>query len=161
MFAAVWLMLSSLLYSLQLSTGSFPKPLTEEEQKAEPEVADFKCEKCGGDMILKKGPYGDFYACANYPECKFTKQKTEAIDAPCPKCGSKILVRHGRGGKSTFYSCEKYPACDFSTWDLPIAEKCPDCGQLLYRKKGKTAMLVCHNTECNYKKKIEETDASL
>lgn len=33
MLAAVWLMLSSLLYSLQLSTGSFPKPLTEEEER--------------------------------------------------------------------------------------------------------------------------------
>ena len=32
MLAAVWLMLSTLLYSLQLSTGSFPKPLTEEEE---------------------------------------------------------------------------------------------------------------------------------
>ena len=32
MLAAVWLMLGSLLYSLQLSTGSFPKPLTEEEE---------------------------------------------------------------------------------------------------------------------------------
>lgn len=30
---SVWLMLSSLLYSLQLSTGSFPKPLTEDEEK--------------------------------------------------------------------------------------------------------------------------------
>ena len=34
MLAAVWLMLGSLLYSLQLSTGSFPKPLTEEEETA-------------------------------------------------------------------------------------------------------------------------------
>ena len=33
MFAAVWLMLSGLLYSLQLSTGSFPKPLTEAEER--------------------------------------------------------------------------------------------------------------------------------
>ena len=31
MVAAVWLMLSGLMYALQLSTGSFPKPLTEEE----------------------------------------------------------------------------------------------------------------------------------
>ena len=28
-----WMMLSSLLYSLQLSSGSFPKPLTEEEER--------------------------------------------------------------------------------------------------------------------------------
>ena len=33
MLAAAWLMLSSLLYSLQLQTGSFPKPLTEEEER--------------------------------------------------------------------------------------------------------------------------------
>lgn len=33
MLLSAWLMLSSLLYSLQLSTGSFPKPLTAEEEK--------------------------------------------------------------------------------------------------------------------------------
>lgn len=33
MLAAVWLMLTGMLYSLQLSTGSFPKPLTEEEER--------------------------------------------------------------------------------------------------------------------------------
>ena len=33
MLSAVWLMLSGLLYSLQLSTGSFPKPLTQEEER--------------------------------------------------------------------------------------------------------------------------------
>lgn len=33
MLTTVWLMLSSLLYSLQLSTGSFPKPLTAQEEK--------------------------------------------------------------------------------------------------------------------------------
>ena len=33
MIATAWLMFSSLLYSLQLSTGSFPKPLSEAEEK--------------------------------------------------------------------------------------------------------------------------------
>ena len=33
MIATVWLILSSLLYSLQLSTGSFPKPLTAQEER--------------------------------------------------------------------------------------------------------------------------------
>ena len=33
MIAEVWLMLSALLYSLQLQTGSFPKPLTETEER--------------------------------------------------------------------------------------------------------------------------------
>ena len=33
MLTAVWLMLSSLFYSLQLSAGSFPKPLSAEEER--------------------------------------------------------------------------------------------------------------------------------
>lgn len=33
MTAALWLVLSGLFYSLQLQTGSFPKPLTEEEER--------------------------------------------------------------------------------------------------------------------------------
>ena len=33
MLTAAWLVLSSLLYSLQLSTGSFPRPLTQEEEQ--------------------------------------------------------------------------------------------------------------------------------
>ena len=33
MLATVWLILSSLLYSLQLQTGSFPKPLTAQEER--------------------------------------------------------------------------------------------------------------------------------
>ena len=33
MIAAAWLILSGLMYSLQLSTGSFPKPLTQEEEQ--------------------------------------------------------------------------------------------------------------------------------
>ena len=39
MISAVWLMLSGLMYSLQLSTGSFPKPLTEEEERHYLELA--------------------------------------------------------------------------------------------------------------------------
>lgn len=35
----LWLMLSTLLYSLQLSTGSFPKPLTAEEERYYLELA--------------------------------------------------------------------------------------------------------------------------
>ena len=33
MIAAAWLVLSGLMYSLQLSTGSFPKPLSAQEER--------------------------------------------------------------------------------------------------------------------------------
>lgn len=39
MLAATWLMLSTLFYSLQVSTGSFPRPLTEDEERHYLELA--------------------------------------------------------------------------------------------------------------------------
>ncbi len=128
----------------------------ESEDEKKPVIADFKCEKCGSDMVQRVGRYGTFFACVRYPECDFSKQKTKDIGVPCPKCGSKIVMKTGKR-RTVFYSCEKYPECDFSSWDLPMNERCPDCGELLYRKKGQ-ALLVCHNERCGYKKAIVGTE---
>jgi DNA topoisomerase-1 len=57
--------------------------------------------------------------------------------------------------RTVFYSCEKYPECDFSSWDMPTNEKCPECGGMLFRKKGQ-ALLVCHESECGYKQEATE-----
>ncbi len=121
-----------------------------ETVEKKPIYADFKCEKCGSDMIQRTGRYGTFFACVRYPECNFSKQKTREIGVPCPKCGAKIVMKSGKT-KAVFYSCERYPDCDFSSWDMPTEEKCPDCGEMLFRKKGQ-AMLVCHNKSCGFKK---------
>ncbi len=134
-----------------------PEEKVEKEEKKPVIVADFKCELCGSDMVQRTGKFGTFFACSCYPKCRFTKQKTKELDVPCPKCGSKILVKTGRN-KSVFYSCEKYPECDFSSWDMPVNEKCPDCGKLLFRKKGK-ALLVCHDKACGYRRETEELPA--
>ena len=129
------------------------KPVETEEKKVE--LAGFKCESCGADMVIRSGRYGSFYACSNYPECKFTKQKIVEVGVPCPRCGSKVVARHGKG-KMLFYSCEKYPECDFSSWDMPLNEKCPDCGgDLFYRKSRKT--VICKNPSCDYKREEEMT----
>ncbi len=132
-----------------------PDAAEEKPEKKAPVVADFKCELCGGDMVQRTGRYGTFFACANYPSCTFTKQKTKELDVPCPKCAAKILIKTGRN-KTVFYSCERYPECDFSSWDMPVAEKCPDCGNMLFRKKGKP-VLVCHEKTCGYRREVAET----
>ena len=128
------------------------KPLTPEEnntvEKKEETVTDMACDKCGAPMVLRTGRYGSFYACSAYPTCKFTKPKTKDIGVPCPKCGAKMVMKTGRN-KTVFYSCERYPECDFSSWDMPTAENCPQCGRMLFRKKGKPLM-VCHEKACGY-----------
>ena len=132
------------------------KPLVSKEvkEKKKETVADFKCEKCGADMVLRSSRYGSFYACSNYPQCKFIKQKNKEIDVPCPKCGGKIVTKYGKR-KTVFYSCKNYPQCDFSSWDMPSGERCPDCGEVLFRKKGKN-LLVCGNKSCGYKRETEQ-----
>ncbi len=128
--------------------------VAEPEDKT-PNLAGFKCEVCGGDMVIRNGRYGSFYACINYPTCTFTKQKVTEMGVNCPKCNSKILARHGKG-KMLFYSCEKYPECDFSTWDMPLNEKCPDCGELLYYRKSRKSV-ICKGKNCSYKRDEEMT----
>ncbi len=128
--------------------------LVREEEK-QVELAGFKCEKCGADMVIRRGRYGTFYACSNYPSCTFTKQKTVDTGTLCPSCGSKILARHGKG-RTLFYSCEKYPECDFSSWDMPLSEKCPDCNEMLFYRKSKK-MVMCKNKSCGYKREEEMT----
>ena len=32
-----------------------------------------KCPNCGGVLSIRKGKYGSFYGCINYPSCRFTK----------------------------------------------------------------------------------------
>jgi len=132
------------------NTKSLEAPEKAEESKTV--VADFKCELCGADMVLRTGRYGSFYACSRYPECKHTKQKTKPLDVPCPKCGSEVLTKYGRG-RTVFYACSRYPDCDFSSWDLPTHEICPDCGKMLFRKKGKN-QLICHDKACGYKREL-------
>lgn len=137
------------------NTKQLNKSGTAEAEK-EPEIAPFKCEFCGSDVVVRQGRYGAFYACSRYPECKFTKQKVKSLGVSCPKCGRDIVTKYGRN-KTVFYSCSGYPECDFSSWDLPTNEKCPQCGEMLYQKKGR-ALLVCKKEGCRYKREI--TDSS-
>ena len=32
------------------------------------------CPRCGGQLVLRHGKYGDFIGCSNYPNCKFIKR---------------------------------------------------------------------------------------
>ncbi len=129
----------------------------EESTQKAPVVADFKCEKCGSDMVLRTGKFGSFYACSRYPECRFTKARVRELGVNCPKCAAKVVTKYGRN-HTVFYSCERYPECDFSSWDVPTNELCPDCGKMLFRKKGKS-MLVCHEGSCGYSREIKEESA--
>lgn len=43
-------------------------------QKNKQKIEKGICPRCGGDLVLRHGQYGDFYGCSNYPKCKFKKE---------------------------------------------------------------------------------------
>ena len=120
------------------------------EKNAEVQKTDLKCELCGAEIVIRKGRYGSFYACSNYPKCKNTKPiNAELENVSCPLCDSKIVKK--RGKKMYFYSCEKYPECSFSAWDMPIEKKCPKCKSMMLQKKSKSKITqYCYDKECGY-----------
>lgn len=115
----------------------------------EEDKTDIPCEKCGRMMVVKVGRYGKFLACPGYPECKNTKPLIIETGAVCPKCGGDVIERQSKKGH-VFYGCSNYPDCDFSTWDKPSEEKCPECGNTLFKHRQN---LVCLKEDCGYEEK--------
>ena len=141
--------------------GPFEKTLEEadrniEKVAIEDQVSDVPCEKCGAMMVYKMSRYGKFLACPNFPECRFTMALPKNIGVPCPKCGGELLERISRKGRK-FYGCEKYPECDFVSWDRPVADKCPLCGERMVLKSGPkdTLFHVCVNENCRHRVQVE------
>ncbi|SKA76423.1 DNA topoisomerase-1 [Clostridium sp. USBA 49] len=118
----------------------------------EDKVSDVKCDKCGRNMVIKHGRFGDFLACPGYPECKNTKPIVEQLDVKCPKCGGNILIKKSKKGKK-FFGCSNYPSCNFVSWFEPVNDKCPNCGSMMVKKysKSKGTIFECMNENCKNK----------
>ena len=97
--------------------------------------SDEICELCGARMVKKKGRFGYFLACPNFPECTFTKPLVIEMPGRCPKCGGKILKRNSRNGNA-YYSCEDNKAeCSFRLNEKPESDVCPKCGKKVIEMK--------------------------
>lgn len=130
----------------------FEKNLKQKEKElSKQEIAEEKtdkiCPKCSSPLIIKLGKFGKFYACKNFPECKYTESlEKKELGIECPKCKTGKVVEKRTKSKKIFYGCSNWPKCDFALWDKPTKEKCPKCKSLLIEtKKGQTK---CSNKEC-------------
>jgi DNA topoisomerase I len=168
--------------------GKFAKDLAEATEtiknKKKMEIpTDEVCEKCGSGMVIKFGRFGQFLACANYPECKNTREvgsrkaaangdaeaSAEGGDAAeevpgCELCGREMALKKGRFG--SFYGCTGYPECKnirkIAKGDqkpaappVPIDETCPKDGAGLVRRQGRFGEFIsCSNyPKCDYIKR--------
>ena len=126
-----------------------------------------KCPVCGGDLVFRKGRYGEFISCINYPKCKYVKK--EEKEAPkevgrnCPSCGSPLVYRKNKKGDE-FIACSAYPSCKYiESIEDPILKDaptkvCPSCGgTLTLRKYRKSYFYGCSNyPKCKHSEPYEK-----
>jgi len=127
----------------------FMKKITEGKEKIKSQKMAIPtgemCPKCGSELLRRKGRYGEFIACSNFPKCKYTTDlegnappEPELTDRPCEKCGAMMVIKDSRRGK--FYACSNYPKCKNAQPLVPpreLAVPCPKCGSKLHEKEGK------------------------
>ena len=80
------------------------------------------------------------------------------IGVPCPKCSGDVIVKKTKKGRE-FYGCSQYPACTFVSWNQPTTERCPQCGEVLFKKKGKLPKLFCAAEGCGYEREDDTEEA--
>ncbi len=141
------------------NTRELPVDITEVDKADLSEQGDEEyCQNCGRPMVLKKGRFGQFYACSGYPDCKTTKpvggeqkQPDVQLDEKCPQCGHNLVVKHGRFGE--FTACGNYPKCKYVK-QKTIGVTCPTCGkgEVTERrsKRGKTFYGCNRYPECDF-----------
>ncbi|EAH7188354.1 type I DNA topoisomerase [Campylobacter lari] len=127
---------------------------------------DETCPDCGGELAIRKGRYGEFIACLNFPKCKYSRnlkqenkneekiqtKQVNSIGLTCPECKKgEIVERFSKRGK--FYGCSAYPKCNFISKYKPSEEKCEECGEnLIIKELKKGTFLEC--LKCKIKKEI-------
>jgi DNA topoisomerase-1 len=128
-----------------------------------------KCPECGGELLLRKGRFGEFVACGNFPKCKYTKNQSEEntekneekSDVMCDKCGSPMVIKESKRGK--FLACSAYPKCKNAKPLVAPKEldaPCPKCGGKIIERMGKRGKFFgCSNyPKCTFIANFEPTD---
>jgi len=116
------------------------------------------CPEDGGELIERRGRFGKFIACSNYPDCKYKRNlpgseraEDQPTDEICPTCGRPMVIKHGRFGK--FIACSGYPECK-TTKPVTLGIACPECekGQMVERRsrKGRTFFGCSAYPDCSF-----------
>ncbi len=144
----------------------FYEPFIQKIEKGKKEIKSLKtvtpigekCPECeDGELVIRKGRYGEFISCSNFPKCKYSrnlkedkesdKKEPEETNEVCDKCGSPMVIKQSRRGK--FLACSAYPKCKNAKPLTPPKEAkvpCPECGGKLLERSGRRGKFYgCEN----------------
>ena len=143
----------------------FYEPFMEKIEKGKKEIKSLKtvtpigekCPECeDGELVIRKGRYGEFISCSNFPKCKYSRNlkdnnsttpQVEETNEVCDKCGSPMVIKQSKRGK--FLACSAYPKCKNAKPLTPPKEAdvpCPECGGKLLERSGRRGKFFgCEN----------------
>jgi DNA topoisomerase-1 len=85
---------------------------------------DLVCGKCGAELLVRSGKFGQFLGCSKYPECDYIrkpeKKSAHGTGLQCEKCGSEFVRRESKYGP--YFLCSNYPECKNKKNRLSVAE---------------------------------------
>ncbi len=121
--------------------------------KIYPKKTDEFCPECGCPLVIRRGPFGEFTACSDYPHCKFIKKappkEVVRTGVKCTICGEGEIVERtsgrGRSKGAKFYACDRYPKCRTTYSGIPLDEKCDVCGAPMIKVED---IIRCGNEKC-------------
>ncbi len=98
------------------------------------------CEE--GKLVIKRGRYGEFIACDQYPTCKHS-EPLEPKPIPkesgdlCPKCKKPLVIRESKRTKTKFIACSGFPKCDYIEPEEKTIEVLINLGEITIEQKLK------------------------
>ena len=122
---------------------------------------------CGGKLVKRKGSYGEFVGCTNYPDCNVTyslPRNATIIKKTCEKCGLPMIVA-GKG-KNRQEMCLD-PNCgkdaNRKNYSPEVVGDCPKCGKPLLKRSGRFGEFIgCKGfPKCNFTCSVNELEQKL
>jgi len=110
------------------------------------EKTDEICPDCQKPLVIKISRFGKFYACSDFPTCKYKKNINSSLGIKCPKCKTGEIIERRTRKRKIFYGCSEWPKCDFALWDKPTGKICETCQSLIIRTKWHKEK--CANADC-------------
>ena len=107
------------------TTDQLPEEKVKEDELKEKTKGEL-CPICGKEMNVRRGRFGYFLGCPDYPACKGISKIWNKTGFKCPNCRAKrdaepsrdtplgdIAEKKSRGRGKPFYACTRYPECEF------------------------------------------------
>ncbi|MBW2972063.1 DNA topoisomerase I [Candidatus Woesearchaeota archaeon] len=147
------IVLTKTLANFKQKETQIGEKLAEATKETEREMSEIgHCPLCKGNLVIKKGKFGRFIACDNYPDCSITfKLPTNALFKPskktCEKCGypTITIIRRKQRPQEVCINpeCETKKIEDLAARREAekleagkIEKNCPQCGKPMVLRKS-------------------------